>query len=149
VKTLVVDDNRHAREGLCLLLGMGAGFEEVFQASGGEAAVHLAQVIHPELVLMDVHMAGVDGLEATRRIRILEPRARIVAMSVDPKLRDKALKAGADAFIDKVELGHQLALMAGEGGPPDLGLLAIAGPPTDPRKGRGTGPAAAPDAAPE
>ncbi len=134
MKTLVVDDNRHAREGLCLLLAMGAGLKEVFQASGGEEAVRLARQLQPELILMDVQMLGVDGLEAIRRIRSLDPKVRIVAMSMDPSKQEAALEAGADAFADKVDLGHRLASMAGKGGAADFGLLPGGDPPpTDPK----------------
>lgn len=114
MKTLVVDDNPTARQGLCLLLQMNAGMTRVYQATGGYEALVLARRLRPDLVLLDLQMPGMDGLEVARQLRQMDG-IHIVAMSMDPALREEALAAGAHDFVDKIELGYKLASMAGRG----------------------------------
>lgn len=103
-RALVVDDiaeNRH----LLAEVMTGAGFE-VREASGGAAAVEECGTFRPHIVLMDLQMPDVDGLEATRRIRALEGGSRrtpVIAVSASAfeLSRRKALDAGADSFVAK------------------------------------------------
>ncbi len=102
-RVLVVDDEPDGRALLCSLLG-ALGFE-VHAAAGGEDAVGAATRLLPDLVLMDIRMPGVDGLEATRRIRA-RPELRgivIIAVSASAFEHDRAgcLEAGADDFLAK------------------------------------------------
>lgn len=79
------------------------GFEVVGEAENGEDAVAMAADLRPDLVLMDVQMPGIDGLEATRRIRQLDPAPRVLVMSTHESgsYEEPALAAGAIGFIPK------------------------------------------------
>jgi len=100
-RVLVVDDDPDGRALLCSLLGP-LGFE-VHPAGGGEDAVGAAARLLPDVVLMDIRMPGVDGLEATRRIRARLRDIVIIAVSASAFEHDRAgcLEAGADDFLAK------------------------------------------------
>ena len=90
-----------------MVVEMTDGFEVVAVAEDGEEAIELCSVLKPDLVLMDVQMPGIGGLEATRRIRRLDSPPQIVVMSTHESsdYRGTALDAGAFAFIPKSEFG--------------------------------------------
>ncbi len=114
VRVLVVEDHAQARQGLTLLLEELGGVGEILATDRGDLAVRLTRELMPDLVLMDLWLPGMSGLEATRRIRELEPPVRVVAMSADGDLRAAALAAGAEEFIDKIDLGRRLAELVAE-----------------------------------
>lgn len=107
---LIVDDNVRLREAVRTELEAQAHVRIVGEAGDGIAAVQLAQSLRPEVVLMDVNMARLDGVGATRSIRTLLPETVLVGMSChSPEMVEKAmLSAGADAFLPKDTLGQQL-----------------------------------------
>ena len=99
---LLVDDHRMLRETLRRSLE-AAGLEVVAEAADGEEAVRLAAELRPTVVLMDVSMPGMDGVEATRLIRGETPESRVVmlTMHADDEVIARALRAGADGYLVK------------------------------------------------
>jgi CheY-like chemotaxis protein len=104
VRVLVVDDQRPFREAAKHVVAATDGFEVVGQAESGEEAVELAAALAPDLVLMDLNLPGIDGLEATRRIVAGQAgRTAVVALSTETALATRAITSGAAMFISKSE----------------------------------------------
>ncbi len=99
----MADDQTVVREGLVTLLGTMAGIEVVGSAADGEEAVSLVADLTPEVVLMDLRMPRVDGVEATRRIRTDHPETQVVVLTTyaDDESIVGALRAGAIGYITK------------------------------------------------
>jgi two-component system response regulator DegU len=102
IRLMLADDHRMLREGLRRSLS-DEGFDVVGEASGGEEAVRLAADLDPDVILMDVTMPDVDGVEATRRIHQRHPEIRIVmlTMHADQGVIADALRAGASGYLVK------------------------------------------------
>jgi adenylate cyclase len=103
VRVLVVDDQRPFREAAKLVVDATIGFEVVGEAESGEAAVELATTLNPDLVLMDVNLPAMDGMEATRRILDALPETTIIALSTEVGLATRAVASGAVTFVSKSE----------------------------------------------
>ena len=106
VKVLIVDDQAPFREAARTVVELTEGFEVAGEAETGEAAIDAARELRPDLVLMDVNLPGIDGLEATTRI-LSEAGGRIVVVMVSTyeaaEYAPRALEAGAAAYIPKSE----------------------------------------------
>ncbi len=103
IRILVVDDHALFREGLTALLQTAADIEIVGEASSGAEAIALAAELQPDIILMDIRMDDVNGIEATRRIRKEQPNVRIIMLTMverDDSLL-AALRAGAQSYILK------------------------------------------------
>lgn len=103
IRILLVDDHAVVRTGFRLLLQSLAEVEIVAEADSGEAACQRYLELTPDVVVMDLAMPGMGGLEALRRIRARDPQAKILALSAhdDPVHARRALKEGALGFLSK------------------------------------------------
>lgn len=101
VRILVVDDQPRARQGLKALLATWPPAQEVREAANGREALALVEESQPDLVLMDIRMPEMDGLEATRRIKARWPHVQVIVLSMYAEYADEALAAQADAYVCK------------------------------------------------
>jgi DNA-binding NarL/FixJ family response regulator len=110
IRVLVVDDQSMVRVGLRMLLGSEPGIEVVAEAGNGREGVSLAARLRPDIVLMDIRMPELDGLEATRRILAADASARVVVLTtfdLDEYVYE-ALSAGASGFVLKDDPAEEL-----------------------------------------
>ena len=110
VRVLVVDDQAPFRIAARAVVRATAGFEVVGEAKSGEEAVDQAGAVAPDLVLMDINMEGIGGIEATRRITEAHPAIRVVLLSTydAEDLPDDARRCGAAAYVHKEQFGPDL-----------------------------------------
>lgn len=103
IKIILVDDHAVVRAGFCMLLANDAYVEVIAEADRGEQAIQLYQELQPDLVVMDLSMPGIGGLETIRRILQRDPKARILVFSVhyEQVYVQRALAAGALGYISK------------------------------------------------
>ena len=103
VRVLAVDDQRVVRDGLAMLLGLLPDVEVVGTASDGAEALDLAEQLRPDVILMDLRMPRVDGVEATRRLRASHPEVKVVVLTTyaDDRSVIEALRAGALGYLTK------------------------------------------------
>lgn len=101
-RLLLVDDHKMLRDGLRRSLE-DYGFDVVGEASDGEAGVRAAATLHPDVVLMDVSMPVLDGVEATRQLRLVAPATQVVmlTMHADGEVMARAIQAGAIGYLVK------------------------------------------------
>jgi DNA-binding NarL/FixJ family response regulator len=110
IRVLVADDQSMVRTGFRMLLAREEDIEVVAEASNGLEAVHQAARFHPTVVLMDIRMPELDGLEATRRILAADPATRVLILTtfdLDEYVYE-ALRAGASGFVLKDDPAEQL-----------------------------------------
>lgn len=103
IKVLLVDDQKLIRQGICLLLEIEADIEVVGQASNGKEALEQVEHLNPEVVLMDVRMPEMDGVEATRRLAQSHPEVKVIILTTfeDDETVFEGLKAGARGYLLK------------------------------------------------
>ena len=106
VPVLIVDDQAPFRSAARAVLSVMPGFQIVGEAESGEEAVTMAAELHPGLILMDINMNGISGIEATRQITQASPEIVVVLASTynAEDLPADALKSGAAAYVHKEEL---------------------------------------------
>ena len=121
VRILLADDHKMFRDGLRPLLARQKGLSVVGEASEGGEVVELARTLRPDLVILDVSMPGLNGVEAARQIRGISPDIRVAMLSMhaDRRFVLEALKAGASAYLLKDDAFEDLIraipkIMAGE-----------------------------------
>ena len=103
IAVLVVDDMAHVREGLRTALELMEDIEVIGEASDGIEALRLAEKLKPDVVVMDLEMPGLDGFEATRRIKNRRLARGVVVLTIHDHdhIRERATSVGADAFVEK------------------------------------------------
>ncbi len=110
IRVLIADDHPHFRDGLQALLLSASDLEVVGEAGDGEAAISLAADLQPDVILMDLNMPGVGGIEATRRILRTSPHIAILVVSMfeDDDSIFAALQAGARGYLLKGALKAEI-----------------------------------------
>ncbi|WP_286933350.1 MULTISPECIES: response regulator [Aminobacterium] len=103
IRILLADDHQIVREGLRLLIERQPDISVVAEAGDGFEAVALAESFRPDIVVMDIKMPGMDGIEATEELQIRAPETKVVALSMyaDRNFISEMLRAGAKAFLLK------------------------------------------------
>jgi DNA-binding NarL/FixJ family response regulator len=110
IRLLIVDNHTLFRQGLVSLLQSEPGLQVIGEAGGGEEALKSAQELQPDVVLMDVKMPGMDGVEATRRLLEVMPHARVLMLTVSEEEENlfAAIQAGAQGYILKNADAYEL-----------------------------------------
>jgi len=111
-KILLVDDHKILRDGLRSLLESQKNLDVVGEADGGLEAVRLAQKLAPDLIIMDVTMHDLNGIDATRQILKNQPAIKVIALSMrsDRRMVDEMLRAGAAGYVVKESAFKDLTL---------------------------------------
>ena len=113
IRTLVVDDSPAALRAMCSIVARQPNLAFVGAASNGLEALMVARTAHPDLVLLDLEMPVMDGIEATSRLGQDCPAARVVVVTVHntQELRKMCLERGASGFIAKDTLNDELPII--------------------------------------
>ena len=128
-RILLADDHSVVRQGFRLILDNQADMEVVGEAANGRDAVLIAEELQPDIVVMDVTMPELNGIEATRRIAEKSPRTRVLALSMhkDSVYVREILRAGAKGYLLKDAAGNDLLeavrAVAARGGLPESGSV--------------------------
>jgi len=109
-RVILVDDHRMFLDALLFLLKKATGIEVVGIAQSGPEALQLAEKLQPDIVCMDIGMPGMNGIEATRKLKALLPTVKVIALSthVEHAYVSDMMKAGASAYVSKTENGQEL-----------------------------------------
>jgi DNA-binding NarL/FixJ family response regulator len=110
IRVIIADDHTLFAEALALALRNDPRFDVVGLAENGREAVELASATQPDVVLMDLHMPVLDGIEATRLLQLASPRSRVVVVTASTSPEDgvRARAAGARAYIRKWSSSEEL-----------------------------------------
>jgi DNA-binding NarL/FixJ family response regulator len=110
IKVLIAEDHSVVREGLKILISADASIEVAGEASNGDTAVRLARKLKPDVVLMDLAMPKVNGLEAAREIRQHAPRCKVLVLSAykDDETFQQVLAAGVSGYVTKHSAAEEL-----------------------------------------
>jgi CheY-like chemotaxis protein len=115
MKLLIVEDNSGVRQVIRTLVASVA--HEICECADGAGVLTVYKLEQPDFVLMDIQMEGIDGITATRQVKAVDPKARIIMVTDydQPDLREAAFQAGACAYVSKenlLELVHLLKAFA-------------------------------------
>jgi NarL family two-component system response regulator LiaR len=111
IKVLLVDDHEMVRIGLAAVLGTEDGIEVVGEASNGQDGIRLAQEYRPDVVLMDLVMEGMDGIETTRKLLQLYPDCKVIVLTsfLDDEKMYPVIEAGAFSYLLKTSRASEIA----------------------------------------
>jgi len=111
IRLLLVDDQRLMRDGLRILLELESDFKVVGEAEDGAQALEAYRQLSPDVILMDIRMPGMDGVEATRRLQETDPNAKVIILTTfdDNEYVFEGLRAGALGYLLKDVSGDELA----------------------------------------
>jgi DNA-binding NarL/FixJ family response regulator len=109
-RILVADDHAIVREGYCKVLEQEADFEVVAEAADGEEAISLTKELEPDIVLLDIRMPNINGIEATKQIKEACPNVTVIILSAydDDQFVFSALEVGAAAYLLKSSRGREI-----------------------------------------
>ena len=112
IRVLLVEDQQLIRSGLSTMIGLQPDMEIVGEADNGRSAVELAQKLSPDIVLMDIAMPELNGIDATQQVAALDPPPKIIVLSLysDQRHVTDALKAGASGYVVKDSPLEELVL---------------------------------------
>ena len=103
IKLIIVDDHFHVREAWSWVLNQVPGLNVIAQCANGQEAIEAARALQPDVMLMDIHMKPVNGIEATRTIRGFAPEIKIIGVSVQAERSyvNEMLRNGANGYVTK------------------------------------------------
>ena len=109
-RVLVVDDHEIARRGIRSVLSADVNLDVICEAVDGEEAIKRAAELHPSIILLDITLPGMNGIQAARRIRVVSPDSRIIFLSQHDSVQiaKDALGVGAKAYVVKSDAGRDL-----------------------------------------
>ena len=110
IRLLLVDDHEVVRTGLRMLLESRPDMQIIGEAANGEQAIEMTQALKPDVVVMDISMPDLNGIEATRQITAANPKIRVLALSMysDPRYVTEMLRAGAAGYLLKDAADEEL-----------------------------------------
>lgn len=110
VRVLVVDDHPTLRRSICSLLSSDSAVDVICQTADGEEAVKKADELQPDLVILDIGLPGINGLEAARQIEKVSPKSQIIFLSQHDSLHmaKEAFKVGGHGYVAKIDAAADL-----------------------------------------
>lgn len=111
-RILLVDDHEIARKGIRSVLTQDESLVVVSEATDGEEAVKKSEELHPDVILLDITLPGMSGIQAAQRIRVVSPESRIIFVSQHDSIRiaKDALSVGAQGYVVKSDAGRDLLM---------------------------------------
>ena len=109
-RVLLVDDHEVARRGVRSVLSSDSNLDVIGETADGEEAVKKAEELRPAIILLDISLPGISGIQAAQRIRVVSPESRIIFLSQHDSIciAKDALKVGAHAYVVKSDAGLDL-----------------------------------------
>jgi DNA-binding NarL/FixJ family response regulator len=101
IQVLLVDDHQVVRDGLNHMLELEEGISVVGEAADAESALSLAEMLSPDIILMDIKMPGVDGIELTRLVKQKKPSCNVIMLTLYDQYLNQAIEAGAKGYLLK------------------------------------------------
>ena len=110
IRVLLVDDHEIARKSIRSVLSTGANLVVIGETVDGEEAVKKAEELHPAIILLDITLPGISGIQAARKIRVVSPTSRIIFLSQHDSIQTAkdALSVGAYGYVVKSDAGRDL-----------------------------------------